>query len=45
MNDLDSGSMPIPPMSNGYYWFVDQHGSLPEIVEVDVDEGFVHLII
>ncbi|MFS8397332.1 hypothetical protein EIQ25_01610 [Xanthomonas campestris pv. campestris] len=31
-------------MSSGYYWFLDQYGSPPEIVEVDVDEAFVHLI-
>ncbi|HHZ56465.1 hypothetical protein [Xanthomonas vasicola] len=40
----ETGSAPIQPMRSGYYWFIDQHGSLPEIVEVDVDEGFVHLI-
>ncbi|QCZ83783.1 hypothetical protein XapB_23930 (plasmid) [Xanthomonas citri pv. punicae] len=31
-------------MRSGYYWFVDQYGSAAEIVDVDVDEGFVHLI-
>ncbi|MFL8078279.1 MULTISPECIES: hypothetical protein [Xanthomonas] len=40
----ETGSAPIQPMSSGYYWFIDNCGSPPEIVEVDVDEGFVHLI-
>ncbi|WP_372389676.1 hypothetical protein [Xanthomonas axonopodis] len=40
----DSGLASAQPMSSGYYWFVDQYGSAAEIVDVDVDEGFVHLI-
>ncbi|WP_184343002.1 hypothetical protein, partial [Xanthomonas vasicola] len=40
----ETSSAPIQPMSSGYYWFLDNCGSPPEIVEVDVDEGFVHLI-
>ncbi|CAE6869008.1 hypothetical protein CFBP6600_44980 (plasmid) [Xanthomonas arboricola pv. corylina] len=38
------GRMPIQPMSSGYYWFQDPYGSPPEIVDVDVEEGFVHFI-
>ncbi|WP_258531412.1 hypothetical protein [Xanthomonas oryzae] len=40
----DSGLASARPMRSGYYWFVDQYGSAAEIVDVDVDEGFVHLI-
>lgn len=36
--------VPIQSMPSGYYWFLDNCGSPPEIVEVDVEEGFVHLI-
>ena len=43
-NTQEPGWVPIQPMSSGYYWFLDQYGSPPEIVEVDVDEAFVHLI-
>ncbi|MEA0668109.1 hypothetical protein [Xanthomonas campestris] len=38
-NTHEPGWVPIQPMSSGYYWFLDQYGSPPEIVEVDVDEA------
>ncbi|MEB1179674.1 hypothetical protein VDP95_21485 [Xanthomonas campestris pv. campestris] len=40
----EPGWVPIQPMSSGYYWFQDPYGSPPEIVDVDVEEGFVHFI-
>ncbi|OOW79919.1 hypothetical protein Xclt_17265 [Xanthomonas axonopodis pv. clitoriae] len=43
-HDETSGGMPIQPMSSGYYWFQDPYGSPVEIVDVDVEEGFVHFI-